>query len=166
MNTGSPIGRRAFPWPALALSLIMPACYASSPGPYGDDYRYRHPYYPPQGQSYGYSREDFARLAHELDDRAARAHEIAERRAAGYGPGEREFFERIHHFSDQARAFHERYETGQINSRPRMREEVQHLLDDARATDDAIRRANVFPEVWNEWQGVLRVLQRMLDAAR
>jgi len=151
--------------PLLAGAAMSLACGSSyPPGPYDEpDNRYRRPYYPPREARYGYSNERFAALAHELDDRAARAHEIAENHSARTGPREQEFFERIHHFSDQARAFHERYESGQINSRRRLREEINHLLDDARATDEAIREARVFPEVRNEWQAVIRVLQRMLE---
>lgn len=146
-----------------ALSL---ACVATTapppPGPYDEpDYRYSHPYYPPHDARYGYSTERFAALAHELDDRAARVHEIAETRAAGLVPREQEFFTRIHHFSDQARAFHDRYESGRIQSRERMLEEIDHLYEDARETNQALRQANVFPEVWEEWQGVIRVLERM-----
>lgn len=149
----------------LVPAALFTGCVAAYPGS-GPDDPYAHPYYPPRGVDYGYSREQFARLAHELDDRAARAHAIAERHAASYGPREQEFFERIHHFSDEARDFHFRYENGDIRSRGELRDNLSHLLNDARATDDAIRRANVFPEVWGEWQGVIRVLQRMLDFAR
>ena len=151
---------------ALATGALAVSCVSSYPpsGPYEEpDYRYSHPYHPPHDRAYGYSNERFAALAHELDDRAARAHTIAETRTASLGPREQEFFARIHHFSDQARAFHERYESGEINSRGRLRDEINHLLEDARDTDRSIRQANVFPEVWNEWQGVVRVLQRMLD---
>jgi hypothetical protein len=152
-------------WILLVGSASALACVSSyPPGPHGEpDYRYSHPYSPPRDARYGYSNERFAALAHELDDRAARAHEIAEGLAGRGGAREQEFFSRIHHFSDRARAFHERYESGEINSRGRLREEIGHLLEDARATDDAIRRANVFPEVWNEWQAVVRVLQQMLN---
>jgi hypothetical protein len=159
-------GSRILLLAALVSCAVALACVSSYPpsGPYGEpDYRYGHPYYPPHGRTYGYSNERFAALAHELDDRAARAHEIAETRAASFGPREQEFFARIHHFSDQARSFHERYESGQISSREQMREEIRHLLDDARSTDQSIRGANVFPEVWDEWRGVVGVLQRMLD---
>ncbi len=124
---------------------------------------YGRPYYPPPEVHYAFPVERFAVLAHELDDRASRAHEIAEQHAAAYGPREQEFFGRIHHFSDQARAFHARYERGDIRTAERLRAEVQHLLDDAQATDSAIRQANVFPEVWEEWRGVVRVLNRMLQ---
>jgi len=124
---------------------------------------YARPYYPPPEVHYAFPVERFAALAHELDDRAARAHELAETHAAGYGPRAQEFFERIHHFSDQARVFHYRYERGEIRTQDRLRGELQHLLDDARATDDAQRQARVFPEVWEEWSGVIRVLNRMLS---
>ena len=129
---------RILSWIALATSALGLSCVSSYPpsGPYEPDYRYSHPYYPPDNRGYGYSNERFAALAHELDDRAARAHEIAETRAGSLGSREQEFFARIHHFSDQARAFHERYESGKINSRGRLREEINHLRDDARAEQE------------------------------
>lgn len=149
--------------------LLLVGCVSSgpAPGPYGDPYgRYDRPYYPPQDARYSYSREEFARLSHELDDRASRAHEIVEESAASHGPREQEFFVRIHHFSDRARAFHRRYEEGDIRDPGRLRTELQHLLEDARGTDQAIRGASVFRQVWEEWQGVVRVLQRMLEVVR
>ena len=149
------------------LAVVATACpgtYVVSSGP--DDTRYSRPYYPPAQVDYGYRREEFARLSHELDDRAARAHRIAERRVASYGPEERQFFERIHHFSDEARDFHDRYESGEIRTRQDLRSSMQELIRDARATDAALRQANVFPEVWNEWSGVINVLQRMIDMVR
>jgi len=151
---------------ALVSTAVALACVSSYPpsGPYGEpDYRYGHPYYPPRDRTYGYSNDRFAALAHELDDRAARAHELAETHVASFGPREQEFFALIHHFSDEARSFHERYESGQINSRGQLQDDISHLLGDARETDRAIRGANVFPEVWDEWRGVVAVLQRMLD---
>ncbi|HYK41968.1 MAG TPA: hypothetical protein VE007_06210 [Thermoanaerobaculia bacterium] len=153
--------------PVLALFAAgCPGTYVVSSGPVPDDVRYSHPYYPPPGADYGYAREQFARLAHELDDRAARAHHIAERRAASWGPDERRFFERIHHFSDEASSFHDRYESGDIRTRADLRASMEELIRDARATDRAIRDANVFPEVWNEWAGVIATLQRMIDMVR
>ena len=127
---------------------------------------YARPYYPPPEVRYSFSAERFATLAHELDDRAARAHELAETHAAGNGPRAQEFFETIHHFSNQERAFHVRYERGTIRDVGRLREELQHLLDDARATDIAIRQARVYPEVYDEWTGLIRVLNRMIEMAR
>ena len=43
--------------------------------------------------------------------------------------------------------------------------ELQHLLDDAQATDAAMRQARVYTEVYEEWTGVIRVLNRMLQMA-
>lgn len=153
-------------WLGGSLALLS-GCVASGPqpssGPYG---RYDRPYYPPQETRTGYRQEQFARLAHELEDRAQRAHEIVEEGSARYGPREQEFFARIHHFSDQASRFHRRYEEGDLRGSGQLRGEVQHLLDDARETDRAIRQANVFPDAWNEWQGVVRVLQQMIDMVR
>lgn len=151
-------------WVALAAMVIAGGgCVATVSGAYDDPSPYGHPYYPPQGRDYGHPRAQFARLAHELDDRAQRAHRIAERRAASYGPREEEFFGRIHHFSDEARDFHERYENGNILTRQDLRASMGELIRDARATDRAMRDANVFPEVWSEWSGVIAVLQRMID---
>ncbi len=150
----------------LGAVLIGGGCVATVSGPYDATDRYGQPYYPPAARDYGYAREQFARLAHELDDRAARAHRIAERRSAAYAPREQEFFGRIHHFSDEARDFHERYESGEIQTRQDLRASMNELIRDARATDAAMREANVFPEVWNEWSGVIAVLQRMIDMVR
>jgi hypothetical protein len=160
------LSRRWF-WlgPALVASALGAGCGTSS-GSYDARDPYGRPYYPPPEVRYSFPRERFAALAHELDDRAARAHELAEGRIEGYGSRAHEFFERIHHFSDQARAFHMRYERGEIRTQDRLRGELQHLLDDARATDDAIRQARVFPEVYEEWSGVIRVLNRMIEMAR
>jgi hypothetical protein len=145
---------------------LLGACVATVSDPYDTTDRYGHPYYPPPARDYGFAREQFARLAHELDDRAARAHSIAERRGASYGPREQEFFGRIHHFSDDARNFHERYEGGEIQTRQDLRASLNELIRDARETDVAMRGANVFPEVWNEWSGVIAALQRMIDMVR
>ena len=153
---------------AAAAAALTAGCTATVAGGYtyeGEE-PYAHPYYPPRSVDYGYRREQFAALAHELDDRAARAHRIAEHRAASYGPREQDFFARIHRFSDEASDFHARYESGEIRSRGELRDNLATLLRDAQDTDQALRGANVFPEVWDQWQGVIRVLQRMLDMAR
>lgn len=148
------------------VALLTSACVATVSDPNDPTNRYGRPYHPPPARDYGYSRDQFARLAHELDDRASRAHRIAERGAATHGPREQEFFGRIHHFSDEARDFHERYESGDIRTRQDLRSSMNELIRDARATDTALREANVFREVWSEWTGVISVLQRMLDMVR
>jgi hypothetical protein len=45
----------------------------------------------------------------------------------------------------------------------RIRAEADHLLSDARDADNRMRQNNVFPEVWQEWQGAMQVLQRILN---
>ena len=151
---------------ALGASGLVAGCDATVSAGYVAGDPYGRPYYPPPEVRYSFPRERFAALAHELDDRAARAHELAESRVEGYGPRAQEFFERIHHFSHQARAFHERYERGAIRTQDSLREELQHLVDDARATDAAIRQERLFTEVYEEWSGVIRVLNRMIEMAR
>ncbi len=156
-------------WLGLATAIGLAVLAAGCAGGYAvsvDSEPYGRPYYPPREVRYSFPAERFAALAHELDDRAALAHELAETNAAGSGPRAQEFFERIHHFSDQARVFHVRYERGTIRDVGRLREELQHLLDDAQATDIAIRQARVYPEVYGEWTGVIRVLNAMIQMAR
>jgi len=150
-----------------SLALLTAACEGTYvAGTVSPDDRYAHPYYPPPTRNYGYARDQFARLAHELDDRSSRAHRIAERRAASFGPDEQRFFERIHHFSDEAHDFHERYESGDIQTRDDLRSSMNELIRDAQSTDRALRDARVFPEVYDEWAGVINTLQRMLDMVR
>jgi hypothetical protein len=147
---------------AASCLIILGGCVST---PYDRGSRYGHPYVPPSDDRAIGSRGEFARLAHELDDRAFRAHEIAERRFAGFGRGEQELFARIHHFSDQVHLFHEQLETGELSG-GRLRGSLEHLIEDARETDRSMRQAQVFPETRDEWQGVLRVLDRMLALVR
>src|SRR5204863_4023381 len=97
--------------------------------------------------AYCYSRERLAALAHELENRATRAHELAERPAVNNGPRQQEFLEAIHHFNEQSAALHQRAEPG-MSDPVQIRAEVNHLLDDARQADQGMRQTNVFPEVW------------------
>lgn len=131
-----------------------PPAYREAPPPAYGETR-------PRG-AYRYPRERLATLAHELEDRATRAHELAERLAVNNGPRQQEFLEAIHHFNDQAAEFHGRVESGWSDPM-QIREEVNHLLDDARQADEGMRRTNVFPEVWQEWRGTMRLLQQILD---
>lgn len=139
--------------------------YGGNPQPYGNpSYHggYAPPAHPPVG-GYGYSREQLATLAHELDDRATRAHQLAEQLATGGGPREQQFFESIHHFNDEARDFHQRVESGTLLDANQIRAEAGHLLEDARAADAGMRQNNVFPQVWREWQAAMQTLQSILN---
>ncbi len=111
----------------------------------------------------GYPRGQVATLSRELADRASRAHRMAEgTNNAGWGSRHRQYFETIHHFDDQARTFAERASSGQMD-RQILRQEAQHLLDDARRADRDMRENNVFPEVWEEWRGAMQVLERIVS---
>jgi hypothetical protein len=107
---------------------------------------------------------DLTGLARELDDRAARADEAAQRVAAEKGPYRREFFQSIRDFHDRATAFRRTIESGR-SGRAEIRAEAALLLENARQTDQRMRQGNGFREVWRDWQGAIQVLQRILDRA-
>jgi hypothetical protein len=104
-----------------------------------------------------------ASLARELDERATRAHQMAEDAAGNpRWRAHREYFERIHHFNDQARGFHQVVSSRQADFR-QLREQAQHLLEDARQADADMRQNNFLPEVWEEWRGAMQVLERIVN---
>jgi hypothetical protein len=142
--------------------LVLSAC---ATGPSDRASRHERPYaHPGEDRAVG-ARGEFAQLAQELDERASRAHEVAERRSASLGRGEQELFARLHRFSDQAHLFHERVEAGQL-SRGRLSGSLHQLRDEARDTDRSLRQAEVSPEARDEWHDVLRVLDRMVSLVR
>jgi chromosome segregation ATPase len=111
-------------------------------------------------------RRDFreiAGFAAELEDHAARAHELAER-VAGEGPYRREYFQSIRDFHDQSAAFRRRVDSGE-SDRAEIRAEAGNLLDFARRTDERLRRRNAFPRVWPEWRAAMLTLQKILSLA-
>ncbi len=113
---------------------------------------------------YGYSQDRLVTLSRELVERASRADQLAEGLATGRGWRQREFFDAIRHFDQQAREFHRRVESGQADPQS-VRDEARHLLEDARRADSDMRWSNVFPEVWDEWRGAMQVLERILNIA-
>ncbi len=104
---------------------------------------------------------ELAGLARELEDRAGRAHGLAQR-VAGRGPYRREFFQSIRDFHDQVVAFRRTVDSG-ASDRRQIRAEASRLLDSARRTDRRMRRSRAFPEVWQDWQGAIQILQRILN---
>ncbi len=115
---------------------------------------------PPGG--HGYPQDRLARLSRELADHASRADQLAEGLATGRGWRQREFFDAIRHFDEQARDFQRRVESGQTDPQS-IRDEARHLLEDARRADRDMRQSNVFPEVWSEWRGAMQALERILS---
>jgi hypothetical protein len=104
---------------------------------------------------------ELAGLVRDLEDRAGRAHGLAQRVAAE-GPYRREFFQSIREFHEQAVAFRRRVDSG-ASDRAQTRAEAARLLESARETDQRMRRSRAFPEVWQEWQGAIQVLQRIVS---
>lgn len=130
--------------------------YQNREGEYRGEYGTRGP-----GEVGRYPR--LASLAHELDQRATRAHQLAEGLVGSpRGRAHREYFDTIHHFNEQTREFDRRVSSGQTDFRE-LRDQAQHLLEDARRADAEMRQNNVFPEVWEEWQGAMQALERIVN---
>jgi len=129
-----------------------------------DEYGQQQGYYGQQGYSDRRGSYDrLASLSRELDDRATRAHQLAEDAVGNpRGRAHRDYFDRIHHFNDQAREFDRLVASRQADYR-QLREQARHLLDDARQADSDMRQNNVFPEVWEEWRGAMQTLERILN---
>ena len=106
-----------------------------------------------------------ADLARELEDRAGRALETAQRAAMERDPYRREFMQAIRDFNSQAAAFRQSIGSGTLNP-GQIRAEASRLLDAARQNDQRMRQDNAFREVWPDWQGAMQTLQRILDLLR
>lgn len=117
-------------------------------GSYGDPYG-------------GYGRTtDIRDLADELDERAARAASLA-----GRYNFSREYASNIQHLSEQARYFRDQIDNNQLGS-SELRAQVVHLLEDAQAAQEEMRRMNVGPDLADEWNAIVQILTRMRDVAR
>ena len=130
--------------------------YRTEPHSHGDDY---HGDRSPAVGDYGDYGDltDLPQLAAELDQRAARASELAN----GYSG----FSSGITHFSEQARDFRDHVESGRM-SRSDLRAEVNHLLEDAQSAYSELRQRNISRQVADEWDAIVQILNRMQDLAR
>jgi hypothetical protein len=114
----------------------------------------------------GDSRGDrLAGLARELEDRAGRALQAAERTIADNRPYRREYLQTIRDFNSQTAAFGQAIGSGTLNP-GQIRAEASRLLDIARRNDQRMRQENAFREVWPDWQGAMQTLQRIIDLLR
>jgi hypothetical protein len=114
----------------------------------------------------GDSRGDrLAGLSRELEDRAGRALEGAERTIADNRPYRREYMQAIRDFNSQAVAFRQSIGSGTLNP-DQIRSEATGLLDFARRNEQRMRQDNAFREVWPDWQAAMQTLQRILDLLR
>jgi hypothetical protein len=113
------------------------------------------------GGTYGYGQAtDLRELAHELDERAARAASLAGRyNFSG------ESASNIQHLSEQARFFHDQIDNNRLGG-SELRAQLVHLLEDAQSAQDEMRRMNVGPDLADEWNAIVQILTRMRDLAR
>jgi chromosome segregation ATPase len=95
---------------------------------------------------------DLRQLAAELDQRAARASQLAN----GYSG----YSSEIAHFSEQAREFRDQVESNRM-SHSELRSEVNHLLEDAESAYSELRQRNVARQVADEWDAIVQILNRM-----
>ena len=120
--------------------------YPNDPYPNTGDYRGDY-------GRYGNS-TDIRQLAVELDQRAARASQLA----TGYTG----YSSDIRRFSEQARDFRDQVESNQMD-RSELRNEVNQLLDDAQNAYSELRQRNVSSQVASEWDAIVQILTRMRD---
>lgn len=105
----------------------------------------------------GYGTTDLRQLAYELDQRAARASQLA---GGSSGYGRYDDYSDIREFSEQARSFRALVDQNRL-TRSQLRSEVNELLEDAQDAYDDLRRTNVSRELSVEWDAVVQILNRM-----
>jgi len=98
---------------------------------------------------------DMRQLAYELEQRAARASDLAGRYNSGYASN-------IRHFSEQARHFRSQIDDNRLSASA-LRSQVNHLLEDAQGAHEELRRMNVSRDLAAEWDAVVQILTRMRD---
>ena len=108
--------------------------------------------------------EQAKRLIHELDDRVTRSRAIAEDRS-DRDRRNRRFYDRIRDFAEKVDRLH-RYGDEDRIAGSELRPIVEELLADARDVDRSLRDSGAFPELWDEWSGVVSVLDRLDDLSR
>jgi hypothetical protein len=113
-------------------------------------------YYDPNGSS-RYS-TDLRQLAQELDERAARVAQMTDRYGSRY-----DSTSELRRFSDEARNFRTAVESRQF-SQTELRSRINRLLQEAQTAHDEISRSpRISQDVAAEWDGIVRVLDRMRD---
>ncbi len=100
---------------------------------------------------------DLRQLAYELDERAARASQLA---GGSTGYGRYSDYNDIREFSEQAREFRTLLDSNRL-TQSQLRSEVNELLEDAQDAYEDLRRANISRELSNEWDAVVEILNRM-----
>ena len=100
---------------------------------------------------------DLRQLAYELDQRAARASQLANGTSTY---GRYNDYSDIREFSEEAREFRVLVERNRL-TQSQLRSEVNELLEEAQDAYDDLRRASISRELSNEWDAVVEILNRM-----
>ncbi len=108
---------------------------------------------------------EFRRLAQDLDVAASRAHDQAESDGLATDQTRERFLENLHRFADDTHALHQQSDNDRLLPSD-VGPTVSHLLSDAREVDRSMRQAGAYQDVSNDWQQVMRTLQRMDDLLR
>jgi hypothetical protein len=119
-----------------------------------DDDRYRRD---DRRSSDSYGSIDLRQLARELDERATRVTQMSDRYGSRYGSSSE-----MRRFSEEARDFRDAVESRRL-SQTELRSRVNRLLEEARDAHDEISRSRISQDVATEWDGIVRVLDRMRD---
>lgn len=104
-----------------------------------------------------YGTNDLRQLAYQLDQRAARASQLA---GGSTGYGRYNDYNDIREFSEQAREFRTLVDQNRM-TQSQLRSEVNELLEDAQDAYEDLRRANISRELSSEWDAVVEILNRM-----
>lgn len=140
-----------------ALTLLGPAArLALAHEGHDEMYRYGTMRNPLTGEAY----EKMRALAHHLDGRAGFAADKAAKRAHHGTPREKEFLRAIRDFAREAEAFHERMDR-YADAPWVVPGELRDLDRRARLVNERIRKAHLFPEVYDDWDDALDMLNRM-----
>ncbi len=106
-----------------------------------------------------YGTADLRQLAYDLDQRAARASQLA---GGSSGYGRYNDYSDIQRFSEKARSFRALVDQNRL-TQSQLRSEVNELLEDAQDAYEDLRRADISRELSTEWDAVVQILNRMRD---
>lgn len=106
-----------------------------------------------------YSTSDLRQLARELDERTARMVQLASVSGTRYGT-RYGYSSEVRRFSDEARNFRDEVDNRNF-SQSELRSRVNRLLENARDAHSEITGVGTDSRVAAEWDGIIRVLDRM-----
>lgn len=113
----------------------------------------------------GSTLEQFQRLARELDQSAASAHQRALKQMGAYPARGAQFLGELGYFAARASELRAEAESGDVHTRPAA-VLVDRLLGEAREADRTMRDAAVFAGVWSDSGHTITILERMASLVR